>query len=71
MEESGRRGSHSGDEDLPHYKLGKTLGIGAFGKVKLAIHTFTGIKVAIKIFDRQSIKSCDAEKGRKYFPFFS
>ncbi|KAL8493668.1 hypothetical protein ACS0TY_024741 [Phlomoides rotata] len=65
MDESARRGSHSGHKDLPHYKLGKTLGIGAFGKVKLAIHTFTGIKVAIKIFDRQSIKSCDAEKVRK------
>ncbi|KAH6779560.1 SNF1 kinase-like protein 10 [Perilla frutescens var. hirtella] len=50
---------------LPRYKIGKTLGIGAFGKVKLAIHTLTGIKVAIKILDRQSIDSSEAEKVRK------
>jgi serine/threonine protein kinase len=28
-----------------HYRLGKTLGIGAFGKVKLGEHVITGHKV--------------------------
>lgn len=59
------RGSNSGHDVLQRYKLGKTLGIGAFGKVKLAIHTLTGIKVAIKILDRQSIDNCEAGKGTK------
>lgn len=34
---------------LGPYKIGKTLGIGAFGKVKLGIHIITGQKVAVKI----------------------
>ncbi|XP_051151127.1 SNF1-related protein kinase catalytic subunit alpha KIN10-like [Andrographis paniculata] len=50
---------------LPRYKLGKTLGHGAFGKVKLAVHTLTGIKVAIKILERQSIDEYEAQKVRK------
>jgi 5'-AMP-activated protein kinase catalytic alpha subunit len=32
---------------LGQYKLGKTLGIGAFGKVKLAHHMPTGQKVCV------------------------
>lgn len=59
---SGRSGKSSRNV-LPRYKLGKTLGIGAFGKVKLAVHTLTGLKVAIKILDRQSIDNSKAEKG--------
>ncbi|XP_073132041.1 SNF1-related protein kinase catalytic subunit alpha KIN10-like isoform X1 [Henckelia pumila] len=61
---SGRRGKSSRNV-LPRYKLGKTLGIGAFGKVKLAVHSLTGLKVAIKILDRQSIDNSEAEKVRK------
>ncbi|XP_057786202.1 SNF1-related protein kinase catalytic subunit alpha KIN10-like [Salvia miltiorrhiza] len=59
-----RRSSHN---EIPHYKIGKTLGIGAFGKVKLAVHTLTGIKVAIKILDRLTIdtQGHQAEKVRK------
>jgi len=41
---------------LTHYHVTKTLGIGAFGKVKLAIHLATGMKVAIKILDKRKIK---------------
>jgi len=34
------------------YHIGKTLGKGSFGKVKLGIHKLTGQKVAIKIVDK-------------------
>lgn len=37
---------------LGPYRLGKTLGIGAFGKVKLATHQVTGQKVAVKILNK-------------------
>lgn len=32
--------------------IGKTLGEGTFGKVKLATHILTGEKVAIKILEK-------------------
>ncbi len=35
--------------------LGKTLGEGTFGKVKLATHILTGEKVAIKILEKERI----------------
>ena len=51
---------------LGQYKLGKTLGIGAFGKVKLAHHMPTGQKVAIKILNKGKIKHMEmAEKVRR------
>ncbi|TDH69695.1 hypothetical protein CCR75_001292 [Bremia lactucae] len=51
---------------LGHYRLGKTLGIGSFGKVKLAEHDITGHKVAIKILNRHKIRSLDmSEKVRR------
>jgi 5'-AMP-activated protein kinase catalytic alpha subunit len=42
---------------LGNYKLGKTLGVGSFGKVKVAEHIYTGNKVAIKILNRRRIKN--------------
>ncbi|PAA82899.1 hypothetical protein BOX15_Mlig010612g3 [Macrostomum lignano] len=42
---------------LGHYELGATLGIGTFGKVKLAVHELTGHKVAVKIVNRNKIKT--------------
>jgi len=42
---------------IDHYLLDKTLGSGGFGKVKLAIHEFTGSQVAIKIINKKLIKS--------------
>lgn len=49
---------------LSNYRLGKTLGIGSFGKVKVAEHILTGHKVAIKILNRKKIKQMDMdEKG--------
>eukprot|EP01041_Mallomonas_annulata_P008606 gene8606-17757_t len=51
---------------LGPYRLGKTLGIGAFGKVKLAQHIITNQKVAIKILNKGKIKHMEmAEKVRR------
>jgi 5'-AMP-activated protein kinase, catalytic alpha subunit len=43
---------------IGNYKLGKTLGYGTFGKVKLAEHELlAGHKVAVKILNRKRIKT--------------
>ncbi|KAL3819487.1 hypothetical protein ACJIZ3_005392 [Penstemon smallii] len=47
---------------LRNYKLGKTLGHGSFGKVKIADHIGTGHKVAIKILNRRRMRSPDMEE---------
>jgi 5'-AMP-activated protein kinase catalytic alpha subunit len=61
-------GGSSIDSLLQHYKLGKTLGIGSFGKVKIAEHVLTRHKVAIKILNRRKIKNMKMEeKGLYYF----
>lgn len=55
---------------LPNYRMGKTLGIGSFGKVKVAEHVLTGHKVAIKILNRRKIKAMDMdEKGKPDRPY--
>lgn len=61
MEGRGREGNPA-DVFLPNYKFGKTLGIGSFGKVKIAEHVLTGHKVAIKVLNRRKIKSLDMEE---------
>jgi serine/threonine protein kinase len=44
--------------------MGRTLGAGSFGKVKLADHKLTGQKVAIKIMKRKKIQGAGLdEKG--------
>ena len=40
-------------KNIGHYVLGKTLGEGTFGKVKLGVHIFTGEKVAVKILEKK------------------
>jgi 5'-AMP-activated protein kinase catalytic alpha subunit len=46
-----------------HYVLGKTLGKGTFGKVKLGIENVTREKVAVKILEKQRIKDkADVER---------
>ncbi|BBN06438.1 5'-AMP-activated protein kinase, catalytic alpha subunit [Marchantia polymorpha subsp. ruderalis] len=54
--------SASAEFYLPNYRLGKTLGIGSFGKVKVAEHALTGHKVAIKILNRRKIRAMDMEE---------
>ncbi|CAI9767075.1 unnamed protein product [Fraxinus pennsylvanica] len=58
----GSRQDGSVDSFLRNYKLGKTLGIGSFGKVKIAEHTLTRHKVAVKILNRKKIKNMDMEE---------
>ncbi|XP_044265660.1 5'-AMP-activated protein kinase catalytic subunit alpha-2 [Tribolium madens] len=48
-----------GQMKIGHYILGQTLGVGTFGKVKIGEHQITGHKVAVKILNRQKIKSLD------------
>ena len=48
---------------ISHYQIGRTIGKGTFGKVKLGIHTLTGEKVAVKILEKDKIKdSSDVER---------
>ncbi|KAL3869068.1 hypothetical protein ACJMK2_041795 [Sinanodonta woodiana] len=44
---------------IGHYIIGDTLGVGTFGKVKIATHHLTNHKVAVKILNRQKIKNLD------------
>ncbi|XP_024392471.1 SNF1-related protein kinase catalytic subunit alpha KIN11 isoform X3 [Physcomitrium patens] len=48
-----------------NYRLGKTLGIGAFSKVKSAIHILTGQKVAIKIINKEKMKDMEDKVRRE------
>ena len=50
-------------KNIGHYTLGKTIGQGTFGKVKLGTHTLTEEKVAIKILEKERIKDvADVER---------
>ncbi|KAI9330106.1 kinase-like domain-containing protein [Obelidium mucronatum] len=44
---------------IGNYTLLETLGVGSFGKVKLAVHSQTGHKVALKIVNRRKIANMD------------
>ena len=46
-------------EDNKKYVILRTLGKGSFGKVKEALHVKTGQKLAIKILEKDRIKSED------------
>lgn len=66
----GGRGPAASEYYLPNYRLGKTLGIGSFGKVKVAEHSPTGHKVAIKILNRRKVKMMDMEEKGYLDPAF-
>ncbi|XP_055488036.1 5'-AMP-activated protein kinase catalytic subunit alpha-1 [Leucoraja erinacea] len=51
--------AEGGRVKIGHYRLGDTLGVGTFGKVKVAMHELTQHKVAVKILNRQKIRSLD------------
>eukprot|EP01134_Creolimax_fragrantissima_P001733 CFRG1733T1 len=51
--------SRQGPLKIGNYILGATLGVGSFGKVKLARHQHTNMKVAVKILNRKKIRSLD------------
>ena len=53
---------HSVPVTIKGYRIGKTLGMGSFGKVKLAQHLATGAQVAIKILNRARIKELGMEE---------
>ena len=40
---------------IGNYTILNSIGSGTFGKVKMAIHSFTGHKVALKILNRRRI----------------
>jgi len=55
---------------IGHYILGETLGVGTFGKVKIATHEITGHRVGVKILNRKKIASMDmAHKVRREIQF--
>lgn len=66
MDGSSGLGSNGLDVFLQNYKLGKTLGIGSFGKVKIAEHILTGHKVAVKVLNRRKIKNMEMEEKGLY-----
>ncbi|KAM0037941.1 putative protein kinase CAMK-CAMKL-CHK1 family [Helianthus debilis subsp. tardiflorus] len=47
------------DPFMTNYKLGKTIGIGTLGKVKIAKHTEAGETVAIKIYNKRKALNLD------------
>jgi 5'-AMP-activated protein kinase, catalytic alpha subunit len=66
MDGSGKGGSNGAEALRRNYRIGKTLGIGSFGKVKIAEHILTGHKVAIKVLNRRKIKSMEMEEKGKF-----
>lgn len=49
-------------ESITHYIIGKTLGQGTFGKVKLGLDLLTHQQVAIKILSKATIKQFKDEE---------
>ncbi|KAF5749441.1 CBL-interacting serine/threonine-protein kinase 21 isoform 4 [Tripterygium wilfordii] len=50
------------ENNIGKYRLGQTIGEGTFAKVKLAVDTTNGSKVAVKIIDKQMV----VESNLKY-----
>lgn len=61
----GSRGGGTTDTPfLRNDRLGNTLGHGAFGKVKIAVHLLTGNNVAIKILNHRKMRNLGMEEKR-------
>jgi 5'-AMP-activated protein kinase catalytic alpha subunit len=57
------RGRKRPTKSIGHYIIGKTIGEGTFGKVKLGTHILTGDKVAVKILEKERINDvADVER---------
>ncbi|KAJ3309532.1 ER degradation-enhancing alpha-mannosidase-like protein 2 [Boothiomyces sp. JEL0838] len=59
----------NGDEfvmKLSNYEIGKTIGEGAYGKVKYGMHIPSGEKVAIKIINKKRLKEQEDMKKEYY-----
>ena len=52
--QSSKKKEHK-SKSIGHYLIGKTIGEGTFGKVKLGTHNLTGEKVAVKILEKHKI----------------
>ena len=50
---------------LGDFIVGKTIGQGAFSKVKLGFHKETGLKVAIKVIDKKMLADQVDKKKKK------
>ncbi|KAL1566344.1 SNF1-related protein kinase catalytic subunit alpha kin10 [Salvia divinorum] len=55
-------GGAAADSFRRNYRIGKTLGHGSFGKVKIAEHVRTGHKVAVKIINRRMMGGPEMEE---------
>lgn len=53
--------NHAQGQHIGKYQIIKTLGEGAFGKVKLAYHISTGQKVALKIINKKVLAKSDMQ----------
>ena len=42
-------------ESIGKYRVGRTVGEGAFAKVRLAVNAETGCTVAVKVIDRNTV----------------
>ena len=51
----GNKKKHHPSKSIGHYIIGKTIGEGTFGKVKLGTHILTGDKVAVKMLEKERI----------------
>ncbi|KAK2955550.1 putative Serine/threonine protein kinase OSK3 [Blattamonas nauphoetae] len=57
-------GKHKGKKEtikIGNYILGRTIGVGSFGKVKLGEHQLTHHVVAVKVLNRKKIKSLNMD----------
>lgn len=60
-QDHGGAGSQKESNRIGKYQIVKTLGEGSFGKVKLAYHTTTGQRVALKIINRKTLAKSDMQ----------